>query len=333
MTEDDVRPVGDSILDVGGLRVGHWTDRIAVTGCTVILCPPEGAVAAVDVRGGAPGTRETDLLGPGRRVPRIHAVLLTGGSAFGLEAAAGVVRFLEERGIGFETAAARVPIVPGAVIYDLGIGRPDVRPNAESGYQACLLARDDGVEQGSVGAGTGATVAKLGGAAQAVKGGLGSASERLAGGLVVGALAVVNAVGEVVDPADGRVVTPRRPAPGEPADLLEFLRSRSRRRHELGASTVISAVATNAALSKDQALRLAIMAHAGLPRTIRPAFTPADGDTLFALATGAEPISDDDLLPLGALAARALERAILRAVLLAEGLGGVPGIRDRQNPP
>lgn len=321
-------PGDDSILDVGGLRVGHWTDRRAATGCTVILCPATGAVAGVDVRGGAPGTRETDLLAPGQLVQRIHAVLLSGGSAFGLDAATGVMRFLEERGIGFRMGKALVPIVSGAVIYDLGAGRSDVRPNADAGYRACRAARPRSLVQGSVGAGAGATVAKAGGQEFAVKGGLGSASEELAGGLVAGALAVVNAVGEIVDPADGHIVAARRTVRGEPADTLEFLRTRPRRRPEPAANTTIAAVATNAALTKEQALRLAIMAHAGLARTIRPSHTPADGDTVFALATGALAIEETDLLPLGALATRALERAVLRAVLRAESLAGIPTVHD-----
>ena len=318
----------DSILDVGGLRVGHWTNRRAATGCTVVLCPPEGAIAAVDVRGGAPGTRETDLLAPGQLVQRIHAVLLSGGSAFGLDAATGVMRYLEEQGIGFRMGKALVPIVVGAVVFDLGTGRSDIRPDAEAGYRACRAARSRVIEQGSVGAGAGATVAKLGGPDFAVKGGVGSASERLAGGLIVGALAAVNAVGEIVDPSDGSLVAARRAPAGEAANSVEFLRGRPRRTPEPGTNTTIAAIATNAELTKAQTLRLAIMAHAGFARTIRPSHTPADGDTVFALATGALPVEDGDLLAIGALTTRALERAILRAVLRAKSLAGVPSVAE-----
>ncbi|MGI8552929.1 MAG: P1 family peptidase [Dehalococcoidia bacterium] len=319
----------DSILDVGGLRVGHWTNRRAATGCTVILCPPEGAIAAADVRGGAPGTRETDLLDAGRLVRQIHAVLLSGGSAYGLDAATGVMRYLEERGTGFKMGATIVPIVSAAVIYDLGIGRGDVRPDAEAGYRACRAARARGLAQGSVGAGTGATVAKVGGPQYAIKGGLGSASESLAGGLVVGAIVAVNAVGEIVDPIDGRIVAARRTTPDEPSDVVEFLRSRPRRQPEPAANTTIAVVATNAVLSKDQAQRLATMAHAGLARTIRPSHTPADGDSVFALATGALEVPEGDMLALGSLACRALERAVLRGVLRAESLAGVPSAGEQ----
>lgn len=318
----------DSILDVGGLRVGHWTNRRAATGCTVVLCPPEGAVAAVDVRGGAPGTRETDLLAPGQLVQRIHAVLLSGGSAFGLDAATGVMRYLEAHGTGFRMGKALVPIVVGAVVFDLGTGRSDVRPDADAGERACRAARSRSLEQGSVGAGAGATVAKLGGPDFTVKGGLGSASERLAGGLIVGALAVVNAVGEIVDPSDGSLVAARRTPAGDSPDSIEFLRGRPRRTPEPGTNTTIATVATNAALTKEQALRLATMAHAGFARTIRPSHTPADGDTIFALATGALAVEDSDLLAIGALATRALERAILRGVLRAQSLAGVPSVAE-----
>jgi len=319
----------DSILDVGGLRVGHWTNRRAATGCTVILAPPEGAVASVDVRGGAPGTRETDLLAAGRLVQRLHAVLLTGGSAFGLDAAAGVMHFLEEQQIGFRTRHAVVPIVTAAVIFDLGIGSPAVRPNAAAGYRACRSASALTLEQGSVGAGTGATVAKLGGVGAAVKGGLGSASESLRDGLVVGALAVVNAAGEIIDPRDGAIVAARRVASGTPSDALEYLRGRPHGLPEAGTNTTLAAVATNAALTKDQVLRVATMAHAGLARAIRPSHTPADGDTIFALSVGQLSVEEGDLVAIGALGARALERAILRAVLRAGPLAGVPSVWRR----
>ena len=307
----------DSILDAGGLRVGHWTNRRAKTGCTVVLAPPEGAVAACDIRGGAPGTRETDLLDSGRTVQRINAILLSGGSAFGLDAATGVMRYLEERGIGFRTRSAVVPIVVGAVIFDLATGRPDVRPDAAAGYRAARVASGRRLAQGSVGAGTGATVAKLGSHGSAARGGVGSASETLAGGLVVGALAVVNAVGEIIDPTDGSVIAGRRDAAGEVVLSLEYLRGRPRGEIEPGTNTTLVAVGTNARLNKDQAQRLAIMAHAGLARTIRPSHTPMDGDCVFVLSTGDAQHSDRDLLALGALGARAVERSVIRAVVRA----------------
>ncbi|HET9320910.1 MAG TPA: P1 family peptidase, partial [Bryobacteraceae bacterium] len=306
----------DSILDAGGLRVGHWTHRRAATGCTVVLAGREGATAACDIRGGAPGTRETDLLGPGRTIQSIHAVLLSGGSAFGLDAATGVMRYLEERRIGFATRTAIVPIVVGAVIYDLSTGRPDVRPDAEAGYRAAGAASSRRLLQGSVGAGTGATVAKLGRQGVSVKGGLGSASEAIAGGLIVGALAVVNAVGEIIDPDDGSILAGRQGAGGEIEHSLEFLRRRRTEDAEAGANTTLVVIATNAALSKDQAHRLATMAHAGLARTIRPSHTPMDGDAVFALSTGTVPVNGD-LLAVGALGARAVERSVIRAVVRA----------------
>lgn len=321
----------DSILDVGGLRVGHWTNRRAATGCTVVLAPAEGAVAAVDVRGGAPGTRETDLLDPGRLVSRVHAILLSGGSAFGLDAAAGVMRFLEARGVGFRMRNALVPIVTGAVIFDLGVGNGAIRPDATAGYRACRSASSRTLAEGSVGAGTGATVAKLGGAGTAVKGGLGSASERLSGGLVAGALVVVNAIGEIVDPATGTVIAARQAREGEPADTLEYLRTRPRPALAAivpGMNTTLAVVATNALLSKEEALRLATMAHAGLARTIRPSHAPTDGDTVFALSVGSQPVQEGDQLAIGALATRAVERAVLRAILRAESLGGIRSVRE-----
>lgn len=324
----------DAITDVPGLRVGHWTDRRAATGCTVVLCPPEGAVAACAVLGGAPGTRETDALLPGNLVKRAHAVALTGGSAFGLDAATGVMRWLAERGIGFETRSGRVPIVPAAVIYDLGVGRADAWPDAAAGYAACAAAAS-GVQQGSVGAGTGATVAKVAGMQRAVKGGLGSASEHTAGGAVVGAIVAVNALGEIVDHARGRAVARMRPgvadgaaygSAAEPNDGIEHLR---RRRAEPAApleNTTIAVVATDVLLDREQLYRLALMAHAGIARAVRPSHTPGDGDTVFALSTGARLEESPDLVALGALAARALERAILNGVRHATALAGIPAV-------
>jgi len=316
----------DAITAIPGLRVGHWTDRRAATGCTVVLCEG-GAVAAVDVRGGAPGTRETDVLRPGNLVDRVHAVLLSGGSAFGLDAATGVMRFLEERGVGVPTPGGPVPIVVGAVLYDLSIGRADVRPDADAGYAACRAARMGRSTQGSVGAGTGATVGKALGPARAVKGGIGSAAEGLPGGMVVAALVAANCFGEVVDPDGGGVVAGPRDEKGGFAGTLDALRRRSPSLPFGTTNSTIGVVATNARLTRDQAYRLAVMAHDGLARTVRPAHTPVDGDVIFALATGAGEQASD-IIALGALAARAVERAILRAVTEARGLAGVPSAGD-----
>ena len=317
----------DALTAIPGLRVGHWTDRRAATGCTVVLCP-EGAVAAVDVRGGAPGTRETDVLRPGNLVEQVHAVLLAGGSAFGLDAAAGVMRYLEEQGIGFPTTGGRVPIVVGAVLFDLSLGRADVRPDAEAGYAACRGARRGRIAQGSVGAGTGATVGKALGPGRAVKGGLGSAAEFTSAGLTVGALVAVNCFGEVVDPDSSRIIAGPRDEVGGFASTLELLRERPPSAH-FGAFTnsTIGVVATNARLSREQAYRLAVMAHDGLSRAVRPAHTPLDGDVFFALATAATGAAVD-LTALGALAARAVERAIVRAVTEAKGVAGVPAATE-----
>jgi len=317
----------DAISAIPGLRVGHWTDRRAATGCTVVLCEV-GAVAAVDVRGGAPGTRETDLLRPGNLVERIHAVLLSGGSAFGLDAAAGVMRYLEEEGIGFPTPGGLVPIVVGALLYDLSVGRSDVRPDAAAGYAACRAAKGGRISQGSVGAGSGATVGKALGMERALKGGIGTAAERVADDVVVGALVAVNCFGEVVDPDSGRILAGPRDEKGGFLSTLDILRRRAPSALSGGfTNSTIGVVATNACLNREQAYRLAVMAHAGLARTIRPAHTPVDGDVFFSLATGAAegPV---DLISLGALAARAVERAIVRAVTEARGLAGVPSLGE-----
>ncbi len=313
----------DSITDVPGLRVGHWTNRRAATGCTVVLCPPEGAVAACAVLGGAPGTRETDALSLGGQVQRAHAVLLTGGSAFGLDAATGVMRWLRERNIGFDTRAARVPIVPAAVIYDLGVGRADVWPDADAGYAACDAARVS-TPRGTVGAGTGASVAKLAGIKRAVKGGVGAASEFTSEGAITGALAVVNAVGEIVDPDTGRRVAAMRPAEGEREDAIAYLRRRGSIPPPVAENTTIAVVATDVLLDRAGLYRIALMAHAGLARTVRPAYTPGDGDTVFAISTGTRIEERPDLGALGALAARAIERAILDGVRRATPLAGMP---------
>jgi L-aminopeptidase/D-esterase-like protein len=283
------------ITDVAGLRVGHWTDPGARTGCTVVLCPA-GTVGSGEVRGGAPGTRETDLLRPGMLVQEVNAVLLTGGSAFGLAAADGVVRWLEERGIGFDAGVARVPIVPAAVLFDLGVGDGSVRPGPEAGYTACQAAADQ-PEEGQVGAGTGATVAKLHGPDRAVSGGLGSAAVTR-DGVTVGALAAVNAFGEIVDD-QGVVLAGASPGQDEEEPQLP------------GTSTTLAVVATDARLSRERAHLLAIAAHDGIARAVRPAHTMWDGDTVFTLATGT---SDAAQPVLEAMAEEALAGAIRRAV-------------------
>ncbi|HLF78129.1 MAG TPA: P1 family peptidase [Dehalococcoidia bacterium] len=311
----------DAITDVAGIKVGHWTDADAATGCTVVICE-RGAVGGVDVRGAAPGTYETDALRPGNAVPSVHAVLLTGGSAFGLDAASGVMRWCEEHAIGFPFGGAIIPIVAGAVIFDLGIGRGDVRPDAKGGYDAASSARPGPVAEGSVGVGTGATVAKLLGRESWLKGGVGTASEALAEGVVVGALVAVNAVGDVIDPSTGSVLAGPRGDAGAFADTMSFLRSGRRRPVE--GNTTIGVVATNAKLTKEQANRLAVVAHDGLARAIRPAHTQGDGDTMFAMATGEVELHAMRIIALEAMASLAVERAIVKAVLAATSLAGVP---------
>ena len=319
----------DQITDVRGIRVGHWTNKRAATGCTVVLAPPEGAVGGVDVRGGAPGTIDTDMLRPGTIAERAHAILLTGGSAFGLAAAAGVMRYLEEQGVGFHFGNAYIPLVAGAVVFDLNVGSAKVRPDAEAGYRAAKSAKGGAVAQGSVGVGAGCTVAKAAGPERGLKGGVGTASERGPGGLLVGALVAVNAGGEIVDSARGRVIAgPRGDKPGTFIDTIEALRAGAPGPRP-GENTTLAVVATNALLSKERANRLAAVSHDGFARAIRPVHTLGDGDTVFALATGEVALaSPQQLVPLEALAARAVERAIVRAVLMATGLGGVPSAQD-----
>ncbi len=302
-----------SIADVPGLRVGHWTDAEGGTGCTVVLCE-SGAVAGVDVRGAAPGTRETDLLRPGNLVERVHAVVLAGGSAFGLDAASGVMRYLAQRGVGFTTPARPVPIVPAAVLFDLAVGRPDAFPDAAAGYQACLSAASE-VEEGSVGAGTGATVAKAAGFEGAVKGGLGTASRRLEDGTIVAALVAVNAVGSIYDPSTGAAVARPRSATGS-GPLL-------------GVNTTLGIVATTAPLDKAAANRLATVAHDGFALAIRPSHTAFDGDTIFALSLPAADARPADPVLLGLAAVDSTVEAILRGVRAARALHGVPSVSER----
>lgn len=317
----------DTITDVPGIRVGHYTDPVAVTGCTVVLTP-EGAVAGVDVRGAAPGTRETDLLRPLNLIQEAHAVVLSGGSAYGLAAADGVMDWLEEQGAGYPVGVGVVPIVASAILFDLAIGDPNVRPRPEHGYQACTAAHAAAPTEGSVGAGTGATVGKALGQEKAVKGGLGCAS-RSVGDYTVGALVAVNALGSIIDAESGHLIAgPRAPDGIGFLDSVDIL---AKAAGPVGVSplrnTTLAVVATDAPLTKEQANKLAQMAHDGLAMTIRPAHTMFDGDVVFALSTGkSDPVSD--VTPFGAVAARALSSAIVKAICQASSLGGVSSVSD-----
>lgn len=310
------------LTDVPGLRVGHATDAKHMTGCTVVLCPAEGCVAGVDQRGSAPGTRETDLLRPGQLVERVNAILLTGGSAFGLAAADGVMRYLEEKGMGYPVGIGVVPIVPAAVIFDLNIGDSRVRPDVAMGYAACTAARSGAVEEGNVGAGTGASVGKALGPAQAMKSGLGAASLRLPDGLIVAALMVVNALGDVVDPHTGSIIAGARLPGGGWVDTAHLV-LHGAPRPPTATSTVIGVVASNARLDKAQATKVAQMAHDGLARTVRPAHTMFDGDTIFALSAGDV---QADVTRVGQAAADAVAEAIVQAVRTAHTAAGLPGL-------
>lgn len=308
-----------SLTDVAGLEVGHCTETRRPTGCTVVLAR-QGAVAGVDVRGAAPGTRETDLLQPANLVQQVHAVCLAGGSAWGLDAASGVMRWLEENGIGLTTSYSLVPIVPAAVVFDLGVGDARIRPDAQTGYRACMAASTQPPAQGNVGAGSGALVGKLLGMARAMRGGLGTAS-LCVNGVTVAALIVCNAVGDVIDPATGQVIAGARTADGRA--LLgtrdAVLQGELPQNLLAGTNTTIGVVATDAVLTKAQAQRLAQVSHDGLARAINPVHTMLDGDTLFALATGASGKSADMLL-LATLAAEVTARAVVNAVRAADSL-------------
>jgi L-aminopeptidase/D-esterase-like protein len=324
----------NSITDVPGIEVGQAQDDAALTGCTVLLCR-KGAVAGVDVRGSAPGTRETDLLNPINLVEKVQAVLLAGGSAFGLDAAGGVMRYLEEQKIGFNTGVVKVPIVPAAILFDLAIGNKNVRPDAEMGYKACQVATKARCQEGNVGAGAGASVGKMFGMPLAMKSGLGSASLRI-GDLVVGAIVAVNAFGDIINPDNGEILAGLRSGKIGPlhvggkdyfADTLAMLK-KPVGRAVLGfatrTNTVIGAVATNARLTKSEVTKVAQMAHDGLARAVRPAHTMLDGDTLFALSTGSKKA---EVSVIGAFAAEVMTQAILRAVNMAAPAGGLPGLK------
>jgi len=316
------------LTDVPGVKVGHFTDARRPTGCTVVLTEG-GATCGVDVRGGAPGTRETDLLDPTNTVGVVHALVLSGGSAFGLETATGVARYLEEKGVGLAVGPARVPIVPAAVLFDLGVGEPSVRPDANAGYEAARGASIGAVGEGSVGAGAGATVGKLLGPGQAMRGGLGTTSLRWGGRLVVGALVAVNALGDVVDPGTGETVAGARAADGRTlrGAVDAFREGELTDAFLSGQNTTLGVVATNARLTKAEATTVARMAHAGLARTIRPVHTPWDGDTVFALSTGSEEVREAALV-VGVLAAEVVAEAVLRGVRAAVGLPGLPAVSD-----
>ena len=320
---------GGGLTAVAGITVGHHTLAERPTGCTVVLVTG-GAVGGGEVRGAAPGTREFVLLDPVNTIQQIHGIVLAGGSAFGLAAAQGTQRFLEERGIGYDTGDARVPIVPSAILYDLGVGgRPDIRPTEDCGYRAAEAATADPVVEGNVGAGAGATVGKLLGRERAMKAGIGSAAIRTPEGLVVAALVVVNAVGDIIDPATGEVVAGARTADGQGLiDVRTLLRQGSLPgRSRPGRNTTLAVVATNARLDKAQVNKVAQMAHDGLARAIYPVHTPEDGDAVFSLATGSFD-GTSNLLVIGALAAEVLAQAILRAAQTAEGIPGFPAARD-----
>jgi L-aminopeptidase/D-esterase-like protein len=317
----------NTLTDVEGIRVGHCTDLENVTGCSVVFAPPEGAIAGVDVRGVAPATHETELLRPAHLVERAHAILLTGGSAFGLSAASGVMRFLEEHKIGFDTGVARVPIVPAAALFDLGIGSARVRPDEASGYAACQAARGGAIEEGSVGAGTGATVGHLLGPKFATKTGIGSSSQKIGKGIIVAALVAVNAFGDVVDPESGEIIAgTRKPVVGGWLGTAKAIKGDLAQLALGFINTTIGVVATNARLTTEQVNLVAMMAHDGIARATRPAHTMFDGDTLFVLATGK--VKDADVTAIGHTASEVVAAAIVRGAKAAVGLGGIPALRD-----
>jgi len=325
-------PDNDTLTSVEGVKVGHFTLSERPTGCTVVLFK-DGTTGSVDVRGGAPGTRETDLLSPVNSVQIVNAITLAGGSAFGLDAATGVMRWLDDHHVGYPVGAAGVvPIVPAAILFDLGFGTdPKVRPTADCGYRAAESASEAPVQEGNVGAGAGATVGKSGGGRGGgggpMKAGIGSAAIKLPSGLIVAAIVAVNAVGDIIDPATGQVVAGVRGADGKLADARKLLRQGGGRDGRDGENTTIGIVATNARLTKVQAQKVAQMAHDGYARAIAPVHTPADGDTIFSAATGTWD-GEANYGTVGALAAEAMADAIVRAATRATASNGVPAARD-----
>ena len=326
--------MNNSITDVPGIEVGQAQDLEALTGVSVLICR-KGAVGGVDQRGGAPGTRETDLLNPINLIEKVHAIVLAGGSAYGLDAASGVMKYLEEQNIGFDVGVARVPIVPAAILFDLSLGRADVRPTPEMGYRAAEAASSQAPAEGNAGAGTGASLGKIFGNAGAMKSGIGTASIDIGGGIIVGAIAAVNAYGDVIDPKTGEILAGARSTKYGPlrlgsngyfANTLETMKTMTGRLvvgMAMRSNTVIGVVATNARLSKPEANKMAQMAQDGLARVIRPAHTMLDGDTIFALATGQKKA---DVSLVGAFAAEAFATACIRAVRAASSAGGLPGL-------
>ncbi len=317
-----------SITDVGGIRVGHFTDSRRPTGCTVVIFD-RGAIAGVDVRGSAPGTRETDLLNPVNTVQQVNAIVLSGGSAFGLDAASGVMRYLEEHELGYHFGPVVVPIVPAAILFDLQIGDSKIRPDAAAGYAACKAASSSNVPEGNVGAGAGACVGKLFGVHSAMKSGIGTASIKIQKtGLIIGAIVAVNAAGDVVDSQTGHILAGARTPDGKAfRDSKAQLVSGYAVETRTGENTTIGVVATNAALNKDQATKVAQMAQDGLARTINPVHTMFDGDAIFAASTGQGQLTTD-ISPVGVMAAEVVARAVNRAAIAATGIAGYPAFRD-----
>jgi len=326
----------NSIISIPDILIGHAQDMDALTGCTVVLCP-KGAVGGIDQRGGAPGTRESDALHPMHLVEKVHAIVLAGGSAFGLDAATGVMKYLEEHNIGFETGAGKVPIVPAAILFDLNIGKKDVRPDAAMGYQACVNASKGIPQEGNYGAGVGATVGKILGLGQAVKSGTGFAAMEIGNGVFVAALMVVNAFGDVIDPSNGQILAGARSFHKGPiqlgsteifADTQEIMKTwigRTTLGFSSHANTVIGVVMSNARLSKEETNKVAQMAQDGIARCIKPAHTMVDGDTIFAVCTGRRKA---DVNIIGAFAAEVTSQAILRSIKMAQSAGGVPAISE-----
>jgi len=315
----------DAITDVPGIKVGHCQDLKAGTGCTVVICE-KGAAAGVEVRGGAPGTRETDLLNPVNLVDKVYAIYLSGGSAFGLDGASGVMKYLEEKGLGWETGIAKVPIVPAAVLFDLEVGDCRIRPDARMGYEACLGANEEEARQGNIGAGTGATVGKILGIEQSMKSGLGTASFR-SRPLIVGALVAVNCLGDVTEPESGKII-----AGALSKNKKDFVNTMSLLKSlpldlkvNFAPNTTLGVVATNAKLSKSGATKVAMMAQDGYARTINPAHTRFDGDTIFCMATGEVEV---EISIVGAIAAEVMARAIVKAIKNTESLFGLKSYKD-----
>jgi L-aminopeptidase/D-esterase-like protein len=308
-----------AITDVAGIEVGHFTDSRRPTGCTVVIAR-DGAVGGVDVRGAAPGTRETDLLAPTNLVDQVHGILLAGGSAWGLDAATGVVRWLEEQGVGYPVGSARLPLVPGAVLFDLLVGDASIRPDAAAGYRACELASTMPPAEGNVGAGTGAAIGKVFGIERAMKGGVGTASVTVEG-ITVGALIACNALGDVIDPETAAVIAGARTPDGKSlADTRRaLLRGEPPKPLLAGTNTTIGVIATDAVITKVQASRLATMGHDGLARSINPVHTMSDGDTLFMLGTGRAGKSVG-MMVLGTMVAEAVAIATARAARAAQGI-------------